>query len=321
MSPWCPEAGRRIAGGGTIRPRLSRTRAIRCLAHAWALSLLAGCGDGKPDTRDASHRPPAWSVKQPSSGNHEQPANESEPEHQTAIDSAPAATASSALREAMAQADPAAREAALDALAWQCLADDPATAQACLDGLTPGGPAACRLAAHLAMRLGEQDPAKGLAWAGSLDDPERTEALAALATVMAEKAPEQAVGLLGELEAGPAKDRAQVAVAQRWVQREPLAAAKWVESWPDGRAKSDGLHQLVRVWGQADPDSMVDWLASLPTASDRVQGLEVLARDVVPIDPEAARIWLDKLSNPAMRTLIRDTRAAHTTNTQSPLGK
>ncbi|MCW1921049.1 hypothetical protein OKA05_00690 [Luteolibacter arcticus] len=166
-----------------------------------------------------------------------------------------------ALEDAGKESDPAAREKAVAAVAWDAIDVDRELAQQAFAALAPGGEEARRLIAHFAMRLADTDPEAALEWARGLEQPaERDDALGRVAAVISATDPQRAAALaLEEVPEGPLRDRTVVQVVQRWSQSAPADAGKWVAALPAGRARSAALEHLAGTWSAADAPAFAAW--------------------------------------------------------------
>ncbi len=166
-----------------------------------------------------------------------------------------------ALEAADKETDPAAREKALAAVAWDGIDVDRELAQRAFAGLTPGGAEARRLIAHFAMRMADDDPEAALEWARGLEQPaERDDAMGRIAVVISDSDPERAVALVSsEVPEGLVRYRTVVQIAQRWSQSAPADAGKWIATLPQGGARKAALQNLANSWLGADAPAFAAW--------------------------------------------------------------
>jgi hypothetical protein len=183
-----------------------------------------------------------------------------------------------ALDTAEKEGDPAAREKALAAVAWDGIDVDRELAQKAFAGLTPGGEAARRLVAHFAMRMADDDPEAALEWARGLEQAEeRSDAISRIAVVISTSDPKRAAALAtDEVPEGLMRDRASVQIVQRWSQSAPADAAQWVATFPEGKARQAALESLAGSWLGADAPAFATWAskeeAQLPELATAVAG-------------------------------------------------
>jgi len=115
------------------------------------------------------------------------------------------------------------------------------------------------------------DPSVAIAWAGKVPDPNlRQRLLGAAAIAAASQDGAVAANLVtsGVLQ-GAERDRAMVAVVQRWAQRSPAAAAAWLTPFPDSPARDTAVQHLVSVWAMQSIDAAQAWVRQLPEGSFR----------------------------------------------------
>lgn len=173
--------------------------------------------------------------------------------------------AKAALRKAYEAAekesDPAAREKALAAVAWDGIDVDSELAREAFAALTPGSEESRRLIAHFAMRMADDDPDGALEWARSLEQPEeRGDAMSRVAVVISDSDPARATTLIAEeVPEGLPRNRATIQVVQRWSQKAPADAAAWVATLPAGVARNLALQNLATTWSQSDTRAFEAW--------------------------------------------------------------
>jgi hypothetical protein len=132
---------------------------------------------------------------------------------------------------------------------------------------------------HIAAQWADRDPQTAAEWVDRIEDPVlRADGLAAVATAWAEHNPVAAVTLaVTAMTAGPAQDRAVVAVVQRWAQQSPADAAGWVAELPAAALQEVAAENLVMIWAESDRAAAEAWLRSLPSGPLRERGQAALA--------------------------------------------
>ncbi|WP_035601010.1 hypothetical protein [Haloferula sp. BvORR071] len=213
--------------------------------------------------------------------------------HGEGEDEEPAKVLARTFEDALVSPDAAAREKALEQVAWDGIDVDPELARRAYKELAPDSPVKRKLSAHFAMRLAESDPDAAIEWASGLEAGERTESLGRIAVVISAKDPERGAKLAAEqVTAGPVQDRAVVQVLQRWSQEDPVAATEWAGDFPAGAARSAGLKFSLGGWLEHDPVAAAAWVTARGSEELRLECLTAAAeslRDVVP-EQRTARV-------------------------------
>jgi hypothetical protein len=220
---------------------------------------------------------------------------------------APEVDLRSALLEAVAMENTAARHEAVAALVWRAISEDPKLAPEAL-GHLPADATEQRtpLVRHLAMQMAHEDPEAAMAWAASLGGRETAIAQARIALVIADSDPRRAATMLAESgDAGRERDVAIVQVLQHWSASEPNAAADWLAMFPAGNFRKAGMQTVVSRWLAADAPAAMSWLGSLQDPELRSEALATTA-GVLASQPAATReAWLDA-ADEATRAAIQD---------------
>jgi hypothetical protein len=207
---------------------------------------------------------------------------------------------------AAAETDPAAREKALESIAWDALDVDPELAREVFAALTPDSESSRRMVGHFAMRLADEDPERALGWARGLEqEQERSDAFGRIAVVISEVDPGRAASLVAqEMSAGPSRDRAVVQILQRWARAAPADAAGWISAFPQGAARGAGLQTVAAAWIEADPAALATWLDSLAAGPLRTEAIHAVATALRPAAPEVRASRLGSFADPALRRQI-----------------
>lgn len=199
-----------------------------------------------------------------------------------------------ALETARRIEDPAARDKALAAVAWNAIELDPELAGDAFEALSPDGPDRLRLIQHFAMRRAEQNPAAALEWAESLgSEKEIAAAKCQIALVLAEAEPERAANLLSEAGLdGRELEVAVVQVLQRWAAKAPAGAAAWVTTFPDGQARDAGIRAVVAPWMKVDARAALGWMSSLTDKAVRKETALAMAETLLQQPEPVREQWL-----------------------------
>jgi hypothetical protein len=268
------------------------TRAIHFLTCA---VLLASCG--RKESGQAKDEEQAPKPSRSETRSSRDPAGEPDP--RTALrDSFTAAISSE---------DAAAREKALEQIAWDGIDVDPELSREAFARLSPDRPARAKLAAHFAMRLAERDPQQAIEWALGLGQGEREEALGRVAVVISSTEPSRAADLIAEhLPAGSPRDRAVVQVVQRWAQAEPAAAAEWIGAFDAGAARNAGLKVALAGWLDQDAASAAAWISRRTDEALRMECLVATADHLGSTDEPTRSARLAAFSDPEMRRRLEN---------------
>lgn len=186
--------------------------------------------------------------------------------------------------------EPAEREKALAAIAWDTIETAPETAHRAFAKLSPASPEKMRLIRHYAMRLAEEDPEQAIGWALSLtNETETSAALTHIAVALAEADPQRAASLLAEHgQPGHELNVAVVQVVQRWSVRSTAEAADWVSRFSSGDARQAGVKVIAERWLPADAPAAFAWLGSMKDASLRQETARAM-EGVILQQPESIR--------------------------------
>src|SRR4029077_5961135 len=67
---------------------------------------------------------------------------------------------------------------------------------------------------------------------------------------LAESSPEEAARWVAALPAGKEQNQAALAVIDRWISSDPLAAATWTTQFGEGPLREQAMTLVARQWGQ-----------------------------------------------------------------------
>jgi hypothetical protein len=148
-----------------------------------------------------------------------------------------------------------------------------------------------------------QDLAVAVAWARQLPDlGERQSALLQTAYETARTAPEDALTLAGEINAGPAREDLITHAAMQWAAVEPEKAAKWARGIPGQPMRERVVSAIAAAWGDSDPVAAAGLaLASLSPGRLQDEAVIGIVQRWVQDRPEAATAWVDRFPEGELR--------------------
>jgi len=103
------------------------------------------------------------------------------------------------LREARIGEDLEKRDLRLVEIAWEAIELEPALAREVLAMISPGSVGLDPLAAHIAMRMAEEDADAVIVWANGLESPLRNAAISRISVVIAAEDPQRGATLVAEM--------------------------------------------------------------------------------------------------------------------------
>ena len=172
--------------------------------------------------------------------------------------------------------------------AW--VEQDPAAALAAAMELPPGGMVGGVLP-FLIERWAAQNSDEALAWV--LAQPEsrgQAEMLGALAGVIAQHAPQEALALAETLDGAARRQVAQAAL-QAWAQTDAQAAMNALEEFDDLRLANDAKFSILAQWSAADPRAAFEWALTQKTSMDNMHLAAMPLQQLAMSDPaEALRL-------------------------------
>jgi hypothetical protein len=272
----------------------------RALPSACLLPLalfLAGCDKPEPSGEGAT----STVREKPARVERRESRDEEEPD--------PKVVLRDAFQAANSESDAAAREKALETVAWDGIDVDPELAREAFAALEPGGAAAKRLVGHFAMRLADEDPEAALAWAKDLEQSaEREEAIGRIAVVISAAEPARGATLVAEqLPPGTPRDRVVVQVVQRWSQDAPEEAADWLATFPQGAARSAGMNATIATWMAADAAGFAAWAAGKTDEDLRKEAAAAAADALRAVPDDATReTRLGAIRDEAFRAAVEE---------------
>jgi hypothetical protein len=164
--------------------------------------------------------------------------------------------------------DEANKQAVLLSLANEAARTEPLTALGLAVTLPPSAARDDALV-HAISQWAGTDASGAVAWAEKVSDPNLRQRLLGAAAIAAAAQDGRVAanlvtsGLLQDAE----RDRAIVAVVQRWAQRSPAAAAAWLVQFPDSQARDAAVQHLVSVWALQNWEAAQNWVQQLPQGS------------------------------------------------------
>jgi hypothetical protein len=113
------------------------------------------------------------------------------------------------------------------------------------------------------------DPTRVVEWVREIPETGlRDKLMAAAAIGMAETHGHEAAGLVSSsIQSTGERDRAVVAILQRWVQSAPADALEWLARFPESDLKMSATRSAVATWGAKNPQATRSWIDGLPSGS------------------------------------------------------
>lgn len=184
-------------------------------------------------------------------------------------------------------------------------------------------------------RLAAKDLGAALEMAESLNEDERSEALAAVMrvwlqisresalrhlrecpdaafrTMILERAgrtlavvdPATALSLAGEFVTGQKRDEYVNSVVHAWAEADPEEAARWTRRLPDADQRGRLQGSIAIEWAQQSPAAAADFVATEISAGGRQEEAALtVALRWASLDPAAAAGWVERFSSGELRT-------------------
>jgi hypothetical protein len=142
----------------------------------------------------------------------------------------------------------------------------------------------------------ESDPIAALEWVRGLPPgPAKDQAQIAVADPFAADDPKEAIAAFSqEIDAGTNPDLV-VALTNRWASTDPAAAAEWVSGLPEGQARMEAAATLATVWAARDIKAAVKWSGTITDAALLQQVTSHLGTTWGALEPHKALDWLGTL--------------------------
>jgi hypothetical protein len=179
-------------------------------------------------------------------------------------------------------------------------ASDPAKSADIASSL-PSGSDKNKLLADIGTAWARRSPDEAVAWASSLEGPERTTAmrgaLGSWATTNPAKAAEFIQSLPPDSVTGPLLE----SVAEPWTVSAPKDAAAWVMAHPNEAARNDAIGNVMWNWTKQNPAEASTWLTNQPAGPARDEGIDGLALATFDNDPAGALTWAASISDESHR--------------------
>lgn len=118
---------------------------------------------------------------------------------------------------------------------------------------------------------------------------------------LAEQHPDQAAELAGKLPSGSAREAVMLDVAVVWAARDFSSAVDWIKQWPEGESRERGLIGAGYEAARTDAWAALDLAANLPASETRDGLIRHVAAQCSVDDPEAVAAWAKQLSDPPLR--------------------
>ena len=166
-------------------------------------------------------------------------------------------------------------QAAILDIAYETARTDPKGALSLASSL-PAAPERVPLLTFAVSQWASSDSASATQWAQQVPDQSlRQELLASIAVASAKQDPGIAAALvMTGLQDQTIRDRAEVAVVQRWAQVAPEQAATWVSQLTGTPAESEAAWNLVTLWESYDRVAAAAWIQTLPVGPVRNSALQ-----------------------------------------------
>ena len=143
----------------------------------------------------------------------------------------------------------------------------------------------------------KKSPADALAWANSLDGPERQTALRQALGSWSDAAPAAAARFVEDLPPSDLTAPLLKSIAEPWVAKAPDAAATWLAARPESTAKNEAMGSVMWNWTKQNPNDASTWLTNQPAGPTRDAGISGLALATFDSDPAAALTWAANMSD------------------------
>ncbi|MEM7383396.1 MAG: hypothetical protein AAF514_00500, partial [Verrucomicrobiota bacterium] len=156
--------------------------------------------------------------------------------------------------------------------------------------------------AGVARAYAETDVSAGLDWLASLGD-EHHQGAAFFHTfdVWARQDPTAAAEYLSSMPDSYQRNEATVALTLRTLPEDSNAAMQWTESLQDPDARNRGFSDAFNSWARIDAISASEYLADMAPSPERDHAINGFAGSLVVRDPVAAIAWADQIENSTLR--------------------
>jgi hypothetical protein len=125
--------------------------------------------------------------------------------------------------------------------------------------------------------------------------------LVSQAISLAQSSPEEAARLVAELPAGGEQNRVAMAVVERWIGSDPVAAATWTTQFAEGPLREHAMSVVARQWGLRDWNATAGWLETLPMGSSRDAAIGAFVTSADGYDIRLALEWANRMEDPETR--------------------
>jgi len=157
-------------------------------------------------------------------------------------------------------------------------------------GRMGGGRGASSGADTVAGEWAKQDPDAALAWAGTLEGPDREDATKKVISQIASTDPQRAAALTSEL-SGAALSDVNTSIAAEWAKKDWSAAEGFISSLPADQQAS-ALGAAVESLVAEQPDLAATKVLEIPEGAARDRAVRSLAKSMASEDPAAAVDWI-----------------------------
>jgi hypothetical protein len=144
---------------------------------------------------------------------------------------------------------------------------------------------------------------------GDFDHPApSTSPLVLQASSLAQSSPEEAARWVAALPPGKEQDQAALAVIDRWMGTNPVAAAACTTGFAEGPLREGAMSIVARQWGLRDWNAASGWLETLPMGSSRDAAIGAFVTSADGYDIKLALEWANQMEAPDSRaTRVEDT--------------
>lgn len=103
------------------------------------------------------------------------------------------------------------------------------------------------------------------------------------------------------------RDVATISLVDTWAKEDPQKATQWAAAFPTLEAKARMLERSLPQWARANPAASAAWLDEMPVDIPTIVLLRKTLETLGNEDLDGAREWLEKINEPALKQIGRDT--------------
>lgn len=147
--------------------------------------------------------------------------------------------------------------------------------------------------AQVVHMLSEDEPAKGLSYLRTIEDPELAgQAARALLGAMVKTDPQSAAAIAAQLPEG-AQAAAFAGLVGNWVEENPRAAGEWINTLAPGDGRDSAVHSYVNEIREKDPATATHWAMTIEEPKKRVEATMSSFQRWADSNTDAASEWLN----------------------------